>query len=141
MNTLRFLLILSFTSCIGCETVSRHEVANVRSPDGSVEAALFETNGGATTSFGYEVELRQNAHRGTKVASFYGAFRNENAYGVEMKWNGDDELDIEYLKAKAPPSIQSFAEIGGKNIYVVMKEGITNPAAPSGGMLYNLKRK
>lgn len=58
-----------------------------------------------------------------------------------MKWNGNDELDVEYLKAKAPPNIRSTAEIDGKNIRVVAKEGIIDAAAPSGGMLYNLNRK
>lgn len=58
-----------------------------------------------------------------------------------MKWNGNDELDIEYLKAKAPPNIQAAVDIDGRDIHVVAKDGITDPSAPSGGMLYNLKRK
>ena len=37
----------------GCGLVSRDEVARVASPYGGVEAVLIETNGGATTSFGY----------------------------------------------------------------------------------------
>jgi hypothetical protein len=41
----------------GCSLVSRDEVARVASPDGRVEAVLIETNGGATTSFGYEVHV------------------------------------------------------------------------------------
>jgi hypothetical protein len=144
MNTLRFIVlssILFLASCIGCKTVSREEVTSVKSPDGRVEAALYETNGGATSSFEYEVELRQAGRRGLQVASIYGAVRNENAYGLNMKWNGNDELDIEYLRAKAPPNIQSTTNIDGRNVRVIVKDGITDPSAPSGGMLYNLKRK
>jgi hypothetical protein len=44
---------------VGCGLVSRDEVARVISPDGRLEAILIETNGGATTAFGYEIWLRE----------------------------------------------------------------------------------
>jgi hypothetical protein len=54
--------------CVGCEPrVSSYEVGRTASPNGSLEAILTETNGGATTSFGYEVSVgtkgAQNAQR------------------------------------------------------------------------------
>ena len=45
-----------------CGVVSRDEVAVVASPDRPLEAVLIETNGGATTSFGYEIWVREKGH-------------------------------------------------------------------------------
>ncbi|MBL8397465.1 MAG: hypothetical protein JNL84_04855 [Candidatus Accumulibacter sp.] len=47
------LLAWFFSGLIG--EPSKDEVARVVSPSGNIDAVLFETNGGATTSFGYEV--------------------------------------------------------------------------------------
>ena len=49
-----FVVILSLLLS-ACGIASEDEVARVTSPDGRVEAVLIETNGGATTSFGYKV--------------------------------------------------------------------------------------
>jgi hypothetical protein len=142
MRFARLCLISFLLHCIGCQTASRNQVASIESPDGHLEAALYEINGGATTSFEYEVELRKEGERkGSQVASLYGAKRNENAYGANLKWNGNNELDIEYLSAKAPPKVRSTIEIDGRNIEVALKDGIKDPSAPSGGMLYNLNPK
>ena len=85
----------------GCGLVSRDEVAQVASPDGRVEAVLIETNGGATTSFGYEVHVVPKGRPASdQVAGLYGAGRNENAYGANLKWADDHELVIEYLAAR-----------------------------------------
>jgi hypothetical protein len=72
----------------GCKrTVSHDEVARTWSPNGQVAAILFEENGGATTSFGYEVELGSKNGSGQKlVAQLYGAQRNEDAYGANLRW-------------------------------------------------------
>jgi hypothetical protein len=135
-------ILLPTVLYIGCNTSSRNEVTNVQSPDGRVEAALYEANGGATTSFGYEIELRQKGQKkGIEIAQLNGAVRNENAYGVNLKWNGNEELDVEYFKAKWHSKFPSTANVDGKDIHVVVREGVIDPSAPSGGMLYNLNRK
>lgn len=142
MRFAKLCLISFLLHCIGCHTASRNQVASFASPDGRLEAALYESNGGATTSFGYEVELRKEGEqKGTQVASLYGAKRNEGAYGANLKWNGNDELDIEYLTVKAAPKVTSTIEIDSRNIRVALKDGVNDPSAPSGGMLYNLNRK
>jgi hypothetical protein len=50
-------LVTTFVLLTACSQVSRDEVARVAAPGGQVEAVLVETNGGATTSFGYEVHV------------------------------------------------------------------------------------
>src|SRR3954462_9773236 len=75
---------------------ARDEVSSVRSPDGQVQAVLFETNGGATTSFGYDVELHDRHGASFSVAKLYGAVRNAHAWGVNLRWKVDP-LSIEYL--------------------------------------------
>jgi hypothetical protein len=135
-------ILLLIVFYIGCKTSSRNEVANVQSPDDRVEAALYETNGGATTSFGYEIELRQKSQKkGIEIAQLDGAVRNENAYGVNLRWNGNEELDVEYFKTKWHSKFPSTASVAGRNIHVVVRDGVIDPSAPSGGMLYNLNPK
>jgi hypothetical protein len=93
------LLCCFATGCLASK--SRDEVVAVPSPDGEVEAVLIEINGGATTSFGYEIELREKRHRHSeRVAYIYGAVRNENAYGVNAKWMSNRELRLQYLTSQ-----------------------------------------
>lgn len=77
---------------------SRDEVARVLSPSGRVEAVLFETNGGATTSFGYEVFVVKRGAKpsGSPAVFLNGAVRNPSAYGVNLKWSSPDSITVEY---------------------------------------------
>lgn len=139
-----FLLFLFGALIAGCIAGdwSHDEVARVSSPSGSVDAVLVETNGGATTSFGYEiyiVEAQKRDNPDAKVATFYGAVRNEGAYGVNLVWDGDQRLTIQYLKAKSERIIASPISVGTQTIEIVLKKGVQDTAAPPGGMLYNLQ--
>jgi hypothetical protein len=118
------------------------EVARV--PHESVDAVLVETNGGATTSFGYEVfVLRHGAKpkRGDAAASFYAAVRNDNAYGVNLRWQPNDTLAIEYLEARNAKILANPVQVDGRPITLVLKSGVNDPSAPAGGMLYNLQSR
>src|SRR4051812_23442156 len=102
MQFSKWSAVLLITLLFGCSHVSRDEVAKQSSPDVTIEAILYETNGGATTSFGYEAVLRAtNTSQGVIVANLYGAVRNASAYGVNLKWLNDRELVLEYLTAKS----------------------------------------
>src|SRR5258705_13961034 len=61
---------LIFISFMLASCASQDEVSRVPSPDGRVEAVLIETNGGATTSFGYRilVETKGRWFSGEEVA-------------------------------------------------------------------------
>ena len=122
---------------------SQDEVSRVPSPDGRVEAVLIETNGGATTSFGYRilVETKGRWFSGEEVAWLYGAGRNEHAYGVNLKWHSDAELFIEYLDAREAKLMKPKMNVAGRSITIALRGGVTDPTAPAGGMLRNLKKR
>jgi hypothetical protein len=124
----------------GCGLVSRDQVARVACPDGRVEAVLIETDGGATTSFGYEVHVVPKGRPARdQVAWLYGAVRNKNAYGVNLKWTDDHELVIEYLDAREQGLERATVGVEGRAIKVSLRSGVYDPTAPAGGMLYNLE--
>jgi hypothetical protein len=115
------------------------EVARVTSPDRGIDAVLVETNGGATTSFGYRVHLvpAGSAVDDQETAFLYAAGRSDCASGVNLRWAGPDRLVVEYLDAERVTS--SAAEIEGRQVAVELKPGVTDPQAPCGGMEYNLR--
>jgi hypothetical protein len=119
------------------------EVARVPHPQANVDAVLVETNGGATTSFGYEVFLLPRGQTpkrsGHPVATLYGAGRNEHAYGVNLRWVSTDTLAVEYLDAQHVNWLNGSVIVGGREVNIVLKPGVTDPSAPPGGMLYNLQ--
>ena len=124
-----------------CGLVSRDEVARVGSPDGRVDAVLVETNGGATTSFGYEIHIVEKGKSyGEAVATLYGALRNDNAYGANLRWRTDSELMVEYQQARAEALEKSTVRVAGRIIRISLRPGVSDSNAPAGGMLYNLER-
>ena len=146
MKTVCILILLIFAT--GCFApvfdVSRDEVARVTSPSGRIDAVLAETNGGATTSFGYKILLVPTGGKfsdGVEVASLYGATRNESAYGANLKWDGAQKLIVEYFKAKSEPSIKDTATVAEEQVQVSLRSGVKDPTAPAGGMLYNLEQR
>jgi hypothetical protein len=123
-----------------CCCSSRDEVSRVTSPDGGADALVFETNCGAPCSFGYEVELGPKGSRhGEQVASFEGATRNGQAWGVNLKWLGRDKLSVEYLRAEDARLLKQTVVVAGRDIAVSLHSGVTDLSAPAGGMLYNHK--
>lgn len=106
-KTFPFMASLVFALALtGCKNGSSHDkVAEAWSPDGQTVAVLYEENGGATTSLAYEVTLGTKNSPGQKsVASLYGAVRNREAYGVDLKWSDSSTLVLECLSLKAAPN-------------------------------------
>ena len=133
-------VIIALVLLTGCR-VSRDEVARVPSPDGRLDAVLIETDAGATTSFGYEIHVvEKGSPANDRVAWLYGAARNENAYGANLKWTNDHELAIEYLNAREQRVERAIARVAGRPIKVSLRSGVSDLTAPPGGMLYNLER-
>lgn len=140
-------LFASLTCCVAislttsCMMVSKDEVARVSSPSGAVDAVIVETNGGAMASFGYEVFViptGKSTWMKQNVAFLYGAVRNEQAYGVNLRWDSSSDLAIEYLEARQEDLLTPAVSVGGEQVRVTLRSGINDPAAPPGGMLYNL---
>jgi hypothetical protein len=127
---------------LACHGVSRDEVARATSPIGTVDAVLVETNGGATTSFGYEVYLVSRAgaiDSAQRVGHLYGAVRNEQAYGVNLRWRSAERLELEYYSAISATLQQPSLRVGDQLVHVALASGVKDPEAPPGGMLFNLQ--
>jgi hypothetical protein len=60
------------------------------------------------------------------------------AYGVNIRWHDPSSLAVEYLDAKNADLLQAHPEVSGQLISVELQPGVSDPSAPSGGMLYNL---
>jgi len=120
---------------------SKDVVAVVESADKKYKAILVETNGGATTSFGYEIFIepisaRQRQHL---VARLYAAGRNESAYGANLVWIGPRILAVHYLRARTEELKMARPIINGEQFFVRLRNGIRDDSAPPGGMLYDLE--
>lgn len=139
-NRVKAPVALAAVLVAACGVASRDEVSRVASPDGRFDALLIETSAGATTSFGYEVELVPHTHKGgsTPVATLYDARRNAEAYGANVRWRDARHLDVEYLNARWARQSAPQATIDGQRITVVLRSGVADPSAPAGGMAYNL---
>jgi hypothetical protein len=114
---------------------TRDEVAAVPSPDGQFVARLYEINGGATTSFGYQVtlaETRVSAEH--EVAHLYGAVRNASAYGANLRWAQRRELSIEFLEARSTNLVAPTLRFPRADIVVVLRSGIADESARPGAM-------
>jgi hypothetical protein len=120
---------------------SDDEVARLASPSGYIDAVLVETNGGATTSFGYEVYVVKHGAKpsGTSAVSLYRALRNPQAYGANISWSSPNSLTVEYLSAQIAQVNTQTQSVGTTTVQFVLREGVTDNAAPPGGMLYNLQ--
>lgn len=115
---------------------NREEVAWANSPDGLTHAILMETNGGATTSYGYEIELHPAPHEGEEpvlAGRVYGATRSECAYGVNLRWLSPTELALEFSKADSL-DIPAKVNVGGKAITITAQAGVSDTDAACGGM-------
>jgi hypothetical protein len=84
--------------------VSNEEIARVRSPSNDLDAVVLETNGGATTAFGYRVHVvpaGRSAFWGAQVAYVESAATCAGARGVAPRWTTADQLDLEYRAARS----------------------------------------
>jgi hypothetical protein len=121
------------------------EVARIQNPINACDAVVVETNGCATTSFGYQVFLlprdKQPKRGDPAVANFYGAVRSEKAYGVNLRWQDPGTLAIEYLEAQNADQRNAELNVLGQPIRIIIKAGISDPNAPGGGMLFNLQKQ
>ncbi|HWL53036.1 MAG TPA: hypothetical protein VNQ90_11415 [Chthoniobacteraceae bacterium] len=119
---------------------SRDVVRRLPSPSGKWVATVVEINGGATTSFGYEVRVARAGWNlgGSRRALLYAAVRSEKAYGVNLRWAAEKELLVEYLDARWT-EVQPSGWFGSET-RVTLRPGVSDPSAPPGGMLYNLQK-
>lgn len=114
-------------------------MSELQSSNGLVTAILEETNGGATTSFGYNVylETKELWSSRIRVAELYGTTRSECAYGLDFVWRSPVELELRYKQSKIAPETPIEVLLDDVIYRVELRPGIENEHAPCGGMLYN----
>ena len=113
---------------------SREQVAWAKSPDGLTHAILIETNGGATTPFGYLVELHPADHQGqapVRAVRLMSA-TSQCARGVELRWLDPGTLALRYVSASRIDMKHSVA-VGNKTVRIVAQKETRNPAASCDG--------
>jgi hypothetical protein len=118
-----------------CNGAAREERAWANSPDGQTHAILIETDGGATTSFGYLVELHPSDHQGqvpVRVADFYRVV-SDCDYGLDMRWADANTLILR-LRSASQMHVDRLASVGEKTIRVVVQTGVGQSAEPCRGM-------
>ncbi|MEJ2405784.1 MAG: hypothetical protein P8171_16075 [Candidatus Thiodiazotropha sp.] len=133
------IVLASLAACDRSSFVARDEVQRVASPDGRLDAVLVEVNAGATTSYVYEVYVVPHGvpASDTKrvMARLDGATRNTSAYGATLRWQGQGDLNVEYLQAR---HIRDLAvdgvTVAGELVRIHLQPGIETPSAPAGGM-------
>lgn len=119
----------------GC-TPEALEAARITSPDGSNDAVVLEGGVDATSPYNYVVcvvPVRKTCDKDHAVAEIYGATRNAEAYGVDVRWASPGQLDVSYLHANKAQVLQS---IGSESSAVTLslKDGVENAQAPPGSM-------
>jgi hypothetical protein len=77
---------------------------------------------------------------GREVADLYGAARNANAYGVNLRWIDRRTLRIEYAIATDARLWSPVTLWGVGTVRTTLAPGIVDPSAPAGGMEYNNRR-
>ncbi len=143
-----FLADLVFIYSVGQRLIgdpSNDEVARFADPSKRTDAVICEWNGGVTENFAYEVHIVEHfapVQCGKDFAVIlYAATRNENAYGVNLRWVANNSVHVEYLEAKWIKVRAPIAVLNHSRIKLVLKEGVADLSAPHGGMLYNLRGK
>jgi hypothetical protein len=136
-GAMRIPAILALLCLAACDPgTSFDEVGQAVSPDGRVRAILLETNGGATTSFGYVVRLAPAAPSGSapvEAGMLYGAVRSECAFGVDMQWVDAATLRLSFQSARQV-DVPDRVMVAGRPVRLELRDGIVNPDASCGAM-------
>ena len=132
---MRCIMIPFALLLFSCNGAAREERAWANSPDGRTHAILIETNGGATTAFGYLVELHPSDHQGQKpvrVADFYRVV-SDCDYGLDMRWADANTLVLR-LRSVSQRHVDNSASVGGKAVRVIVQTGVGDPTDPCSEM-------
>ncbi|QOX77906.1 hypothetical protein FY034_02760 [Trichlorobacter lovleyi] len=91
------IIVLAVFVVLGCNPVSREELKRTTSPDSIVDAVLVQVNGGATTSFIYELYV---VKKGANITEGSALLRADHVDGLLISWRQPKLLDIKYAEAR-----------------------------------------
>ncbi len=110
---------------------SRDEVARLKSPSGDLQAVIFETAGGATTDFGYEIHIisanaispSMSCIDGQKDAAvfLYGP-TTSGQYGFSLQWVEPDRLSVTFENSRGSDLLRPTFVIGQHNVTVSLEQ-------------------
>ena len=102
-KTIIFLIVIS-SIIFGCGPQlgdkSYTEIKRITSPDSLVDAVICETNGGATTSYGYLVFIVPKGQQYSKEWMMKWVFNADHIDSLSMKWKENKYLEISYKQAR-----------------------------------------
>lgn len=95
------------------------DVQHVPSPDGEAAVIVRQINGGASTSVLEKIYLqtRTGADR-VAVGSCEGAILADGSYGVGIRWQSNDRVEMECWEGRSIATNQRQVTVGGRKISV-----------------------
>jgi hypothetical protein len=69
------------------------------------------------TKFAYS---ERGDYNGDEVAWLYAAARSNNAYGANLRWASDNELLVEYLRARKEKLEKSIIYVAGRDVRIAL---------------------
>ena len=130
-------LVIALTSCELSSPHRSEEVFRLSSPDRLIDAIVLEGSSGATTSYTYEILVVDQGGAvsdSIPVGRVFGALRNENSWGVTVRWKSPTTLTVDYLRAEGREDVESRVFVGARAIEILWHSGRQDSAAPSGSM-------
>lgn len=107
-------------SALSLSEPSFEETSRVTAPSGKLDAVVIESNGGATTSFGYHihiVEKGKSTARDGRAALVYGGA------GVNLRWE-KDRVIAEYLECRWTEQKEKTVTVAGEKVEVELRPGV-----------------
>ena len=111
--------------------VETREVARVRSPDGSMDVIVYETDAGATTAYDCDIYVLE-AGKGPgffarPVANLYAPSAGKCAGSVNIRWDGNARLYISHSTARRVSLTKTHIKSNKVVAEIIWKERVRSP--------------
>jgi hypothetical protein len=97
MNKFTITILISFF-LFACNLIEEKEIGRIESPDGKVVAVMIESDGGATTSYGYSIYIIPKG--GSIEKKNKPVFLSDHTRRLRFNWDGPKRLKILYAEAR-----------------------------------------
>lgn len=120
-----------------CAIEGRDEVVRVSAPARGLDAVVVESKAETASTFDYAVHVvRKGRPARSRTAALWlpGALRSDSAFGVNIRWQSDSEVVVEYLSARRLRLRGPREVIGSDTVRVLPRSGIRDSTARAGAM-------